>query len=120
MKTRIIQTALFSIALFVSFSAISDSSDFLVEMKIIDKGVELSTPSMLVKEGAEASMSITGEDHIAVGLVVNSSNETEAHVMAEVDSGSNNMSSELWVRKGEWTSVAVGELEFHARVDGSK
>lgn len=117
MKTRtMIQTAVIAIFLFASLNAVSDTAEFLVEMKIIDAGVEMGTPRMLVKEGSEASMSISGENGVAVGLVVNSSSETEAHVMAEVESGPNSISPELLVNKGEWASVSVGELEFHVRV----
>lgn len=117
MKTRtIIRTAAISVFLVASLNAVGDASDFLVEMKIIDAGVKVATPRMLVKEGSEASMSRSGENSVAVGLVVNSSSESEAHIMAEVESGTNSISPELLVKKGEWASVSVGELEFHIRV----
>ena len=117
MKTRtMIQSAVISIFLFASLSGVSDTSEFLVEMKIIDSGVELATPRMLVREGSEASMSLSGENGVAVGLLVNSASETEAHVMAEVESGDQSISPELLIQKGEWASISIGELEFHVRV----
>ena len=117
MKIRtIIQTAAISILLVASLNAVGEAPDFIVEMKIIDGGVEMATPRMLVKEGSAASMSLSGENSVAVGLVVNSSSESEAHIMAEVESGTNSISPELLVKKGEWASVSVGELEFQIRV----
>jgi hypothetical protein len=111
-----IQFAVISIFLFASLSAVSDTSEFLVEMKIIDAGVEMATPRMLVREGSEASMALPGENGVAVGLLVNGASETQAHVMAEVESGGHSLSPELLIQKGEWASVSVGELEFHIRV----
>jgi hypothetical protein len=117
MKIRtMIQIAAFSVFLLTSLNVVSDSSDFLVEMRIIDAGVERATPSMLVKEGSEASMSLSGDNSVAVRVVVNSFSEIEAHVMAEIESVTNSISPELLVKKGEWASVSVGELEFHVRV----
>lgn len=112
-----IQAATLSFLLLSSYAVGSDSPDFLIEMKIIDSGTEVATPSMMIKQGAEASLSISGKNSVAVGLVVNSANENEAHIIAEVESGQNTMSPELLVRKGQWTSVSVGELEFHVRVE---
>ena len=86
-------------------------------MKIIDSGNEIATPSMMIKEGEEGSLSISGENSVAVELVVNSANESEAHIIAEVESDQNTMFPELLVKKGQWASVSVGELEFHVRVE---
>jgi len=112
-----IQAAILSVLLLASYAAASDLPDFLIEMKIIDSGTEIATPSMMIKEGAEGSLSISGENSVAVGLVVNSANENEAHIIAEVESGQNTMSPELLVKKGQWASVSVGELDFHVRVE---
>jgi len=118
MKVRtMIQSAIVCVLLFLSTGALSDSPDFLVEMKIIDSGAEIATPRMMVKEGSEASMSLSGENAVSVGIVVNGHNENEAHVMAEVESGGKTMSPELLIQKGQWASVSVGELEFHIRVE---
>lgn len=113
----ILQTAVFSVLLLASCTACGDSPDFLVEMKIIESGTEIATPRMMVKEDSEASLSISGENSVAVGLIVNSANEHEAHVIAEIESAEHTMSPELLVKKGQWASVSVGELEFHLRVE---
>ena len=112
-----IQYAVFSFFLLASFGAISASPDFMVEMKIIDSGTEIATPQMLVKEGAAASVTLSGKGGVAVGLIVTSSGANEAHITAEVESDGHSMSPELLVRKGEWASVSVGELEFHLLVE---
>lgn len=118
MKTQIlILPTIFASLLLVTVGAIGASPDFLVEMKIVESGTEVATPRMIVKEGSGASMSISGENVIAVGLVVNASNESEVHIMAEIDAGESSMSPELLVEKGEWASVSVGDLEFHMRVE---
>lgn len=117
MRITTIQAAILSFLLLASYAAASDSPDFLIEMKIIDSGIEMATPSMMIKEGVEGSLSISGENGVAVGLVVNNANENEAHIIAEVESGKNTMSPELLVKKGQWASVSVGELEFHVRVE---
>ena len=112
-----IQFAIFSFLFLASYDAASNSPDFLIQMKIIDSGNEIATPSMMIKEGEEGSLSISGENSVAVELVVNSANESEAHIIAEVESGQNTMFPELLVKKGQWASVSVGELEFHVRVE---
>ncbi len=118
MKTLIrFQAAIFSVLLLATFAVAGDSPDFLVEMKIIDSGNEVATPSMMIKEGAEGSLSRSGEGGFAVGLAASSADEGEVHVIAEVESGQNKMSPKLLVREGEWASVSVGELEFHLRVE---
>lgn len=112
-----IQFAIFSFLFLASYDAASNSPDFLIQMKIIDSGNEIATPSMMIKEGEEGSLSISGENSVAVELVVNSANESEAHIIAEVESDQNTMFPELLVKKGQWASVSVGELEFHVRVE---
>ena len=70
MKVRtMIQSAIVCVLLFLSTGALSDSPDFLVEMKIIDSGAEIATPRMMVKEGSEASMSLSGENAVSVPLI---------------------------------------------------
>lgn len=111
----------FLFVLVVSFSPLvsaGDSAQFLVNMKVVEAGAELAAPEMLVEEGSEASMSISGEQAlVAVGLIVNSQNEREAHVLAEIETPASQMSPELLVKKGQWASVSVGELEFHILVE---
>jgi hypothetical protein len=99
-----------------SCDAFGSSPDFLVDMRIIDSGTEIATPRMMIKEGEAGSLSISGENSIAVGLIVSSANENEAHIVAEIESGQISMSPELLVVEGEWASVSVGELEFHVRI----
>lgn len=112
----VIQFALFSIFVLASQNAIGDTPDFLVEMKIVNAGVEMAAPSLMVKEGTEASLSRSGEDGVSIGLVVNNVSETEAHLIVEVESGANSISPDLFLRKGEWASVSSGDLAFHVRV----
>lgn len=112
-----IKSAIFAVLLLATFGVASDTPDFLIEMKIIDAGTEIATPRMKVREGEEASMRLSGQGTVAVGLIVNSANAQEAHVIAEVQAGDKRMSPELWVRKREWASVSVGELAFHVRVE---
>lgn len=111
------RVAILSVLLLLSCGALGDSPDFLVDMKIIDSGEEIATPRMMVKEGSEASVSLSGDNAVAVGIIVNGQNENEAHVMAEVESGGKTMSPELLIQRGQWASVSVGELEFHVRVE---
>lgn len=108
---------MFPALLLAAFGVASDTPDFLIEMKIIDSGTEMATPRMTVKEGEEASMSLSAKNAVSVALIVNSSSEHEVHVIAEISSGDNKMSPELWVRKREWASVSVGDLAFHVRVE---
>ena len=112
----IFQAVILSCFLLVSYTTFSNSPDFLVEMKIIDSGTEIGTPSMMIKEGAEGSLSISGENGFVVGLVVNSANEDKVHIIAEIESGQNAISPDLLVGIGQWASISVGALEFHVRV----
>jgi hypothetical protein len=106
-----------SILLLASLSgAVADSPDFLIEMKILESGEEIAAPRMMIAEGVEASTSLSGEDSVVVGLVVNSSSEGEAHVLAEVEANGSSLSPEILVNKGSWASVSVGSLEFQVRV----
>ena len=114
--TTTIQLALSILLLALSSGAMADSPDFLVEMKILESGEEIAAPRMMIAEGVEASTSLSGEDSVAVGLVVNSSNEGEAHVLAEVEANGSSLSPEILVNKGSWAAVSVGSLEFQIRV----
>jgi hypothetical protein len=89
---------------------------FLVDMKILQDGAELATPSMLIKEGADASMSLAGDQPVALALTVTSAGESDAHILAEVETALGQMSPELLMRKDQWGSISTGGLEFHIRV----
>jgi len=115
-RPSMIKIAVFSIFLISSFNAVGETSEFLVEMRIVDGGVETLVPHMLVEEGTEASLSLSEENAVAVGLVVNRSGDADVHVLVEVESGSNRLSPELRVKKGEWASVSVGDFAFHVRI----
>ncbi|WP_376693082.1 hypothetical protein [Wenzhouxiangella sp. EGI_FJ10409] len=110
------QSAILSV-LFLAFYATADSPDFLVEMRIMESGTEVASPQIMIKEGAEGSLSTSGESGVALGLVVNEVSEQEVHVMAEVESGQSAMSPELLIRTGQWASVSSGDMEFHLRVE---
>lgn len=112
-----LQAATLSLLLLASYAVAGDSPDFLVEMKIIDSGTEIATPSMMIREGVEGSLSIPGENSFAVGLVVSGVSDDEAHIIAEIESGKDSMSPELVAEMGEWASASTGELEFHVRVE---
>jgi len=113
---RTIKSATSLILLAASLPALSDSKLFLVDMKIVDDGVQLATPRMVMKEGADASMSLTGADAVAIGVIVNESEAGEAHILAEVETAGGQMSPELLTQKDQWSSVSTGKLEFHIRV----
>lgn len=68
----------------IPFLAIAEEPDFEINMRIVKNGVELSTPSMLVKEGSEASISLSGENPVALRLVVSSSDENEVHSQSKL------------------------------------
>lgn len=116
-QLKIIQAVCLSGLMLTSFALASETPDFLVEMRIVDAGVEVAAPRIMIKEGVEGSMSTSGDDGIAVGLVVTSASENEAFIIAKVESGENSMSPELLIRKGQWASVSVADLEFHVRVE---
>jgi hypothetical protein len=116
-RLNTIQAVCLSAMIGASCALASDTPDFLVEMRIVDSGVEVATPRIMIKEGVEGSMSISGDDGMAVGLVVTSASENEAFIIAKVESGENSMSPELLIQKGQWTSVSVADLEFHVRVE---
>lgn len=112
--------AFLAIILFlIPLAAFAESSELTVSMRIIEGGVERFTPSMVVREGEEASMSLSGEAESAltIGLVASGLENDEAHVRADIETAENQLSPELVVSKGEWASVAVGGLEFHILVD---
>jgi hypothetical protein len=108
---------LFLVAFFsIPFLAVAEVADIEINMRIVENGVELSAPRMLVKEGSEASISLSGENPLALGLVVNSLDENKAYVLVEVETAANQISPGLIMTKGEWASVSVGELELHILV----
>lgn len=110
------KTASIVALLLVAFSVAAEAPKFKVSMRIVENGVELSTPMILVEEGADASISLAGDNPVAVGLRVNRHGGEEAHVLAKVETATNRISPELLVTKGEWASISVGELEFHIMV----
>lgn len=110
------KTAFIVALLLVAFSVGAEAPAFKVSMRIVENGEELSTPLMLVKEGADASISVGGDNPVSVGLRVNQHHGEQAHVRAQVETKTNSMSPELLVTKGEWASLSVGELEFHVLV----
>lgn len=114
--TRTAKLAAFLMLLTASVPALSDSKLFLVDMKIVEDGVELATPRMVVKAGSDASMSFTGENPVTLGLIVNRADEGKAHILAEVETSGGQMSPELLMRKDQWGSVSTAGLEFHIRV----
>jgi hypothetical protein len=114
--TNAAKSAALLILMAASLPALSESKLFLVDMKIVEDGVELATPRMVVKEGADASMSFTGEDPLTLGLIVNGAGDGEAHVLAEVETERGQMSPELLMQKDQWGSASTGGLEFHIRV----
>ncbi len=105
--------ALLSVPLF----AAAKSPDFDVNMRIVENGVELATPRMLVAAGTDASMSMSGEKSLSIGLVVNSPNEGQVHVAATIETSANTMTPAIITNKGEWASISNGELEFHILVE---
>ncbi|NBD95730.1 MAG: hypothetical protein GVY11_04545 [Gammaproteobacteria bacterium] len=114
--TQAVKSAALLILMAASLPALGDSKMFLVDMKILQDGAELATPSMLIKEGADASMSLTGEQPVALALTVTGAGESDAHILAEVETALGQMSPELLMRKDQWGSVSTGGLEFHIRV----
>lgn len=108
--------ALIVALLLVAYSVGAEAPEFKVSMKIVENGVALSTPIMLVKDGADASISAGGDNPVSVGLRVNQHHGAQAHVLAKVETATNRISPELLVTKGEWASISVGELEFHVLV----
>lgn len=113
------KTAFIVALLLVAFSAEAEAPAFKVSMKIVENGVALSTPVMLVKAGADASISVGGDNPVSVGLRVNQHHGAQAHVLAQVETATNRISPELLVTKGEWASISVGELEFHVLVQAN-
>ncbi len=111
-----IKAVAFLILLTASLPALSDSKMFVIDMKVIEDGVELATPRMLVKEGADASMGYSGKDAVAIGLIVSDAGAGETHILAEVETAGGQMSPELLMREDKWGSVTTGDLEFHIRV----
>lgn len=86
-------------------------------MRIMENGMEVAAPRMLVQEDAEASVALSGEVPAAVGLKIKGVNSDEVHVLAEIETESSSMSPELLIKKGAWASVTVGDFEFHVHVE---
>jgi hypothetical protein len=114
---NLIKAIIYTAFLMPPFAAVGEEPTFHVDMRIVENGVELATPRMLVKEGSEASISLAGENSVAIGLIVNRQSENEAYVLAEVKTPESQISPELLIQTGEWASVSVGELEFHILVE---
>ena len=113
-------TTKFSLALFLLIAApgaFGESPDLWVDMSIKDAAVEIASPRVLVEDGAEASVSVSGEHPVAVNLVVRSTSADQAHIRAEVKTSGRDFSPELVVRKGEWARVSAGSLELEIRVE---
>lgn len=77
----------------------------------------MATPQVMIEEGAEGSLSMSGESSVALGLIVNDVNDQEVHVIAEVESGQSAMYPEVLIRTGKWASVSTGDMGFHLRVE---
>lgn len=113
-------TTKFALALFLLIAApgaLGESPDLWVDMSIKDAAVEIASPRVLVEDGAEASVSVSGEQPVAVNLVVRSTSADQAHIRAEVKTSGRDFSPELVVRKGEWARVSAGSLELDIRVE---
>lgn len=112
-------TRLFQFAMILSLFtfAYAATPDYKVSMRVVENGEELASPSMLIEEGADASISLAGDHPVSIGLVVTEQGSDEFHLHTEIETSSNEISPELLVRQGEWASVAVDEFEFHVMVE---
>lgn len=115
-ENRPLPSFLLAILLFIPAAVSAESPALALSMRIIENDSEIGQPSLVIKEGADASMSMSGEAGYDLELVVNSLEEGRARVRADIGTAENAMSSELVVNKGEWAAASEGDLKFHVLV----